>query len=163
MLPNPKIWGGEYHGLYNPWGCKELDMAEQFSLSLSFRIDWFDLRAVQVTHKSFLQHHNLKTSILQYSAFFMVQLLHPQMTTDKTTSLTRWTLVGKAVPLLFNRLSRFIITFLQRSNSLLIYQLQSPSAVILKLKKGKSATVFTFFFSYICHEVMGTDAMILDF
>ena len=97
---------------------------------ISFRIDWLNLLAVQGTLKSLLQHHSSKASILQFSAFFIVQLSHPYMTTGKTIALTRWTLVGKVMSLLFNMLSRLVITFLPRSKRLLILWLQSPSAVI---------------------------------
>ena len=109
-----------------------------------------------------LQHHSSKASILRCSAFFTVQLLHPYMTIGKTIALTRWTLVGKVTPLLFNMLSKFAIAFLPRSKRLLISWLQSPSTVILEPQKIKSATVSTVFPS-ICREVMGLDAMILDF
>ena len=102
---------------------------------VSFRMDWLDLLAVQGTLKSLLQHHSSKASILQHSAFFIVQLSHPYMTTGKTTALTRWTFVDKVMSLLFNMLSRLIITFLPRSKRLLISWLQSPSAVILEPKK----------------------------
>ena len=98
---------------------------------ISFRMDWLDLLAVQGTLKSFLQHHSSKASILQCSAFFTVQLSYPYMTTGKTIALTRWTFVGKVMSLLFNMLSRLVITFLPRSKHLLISWLQSPSAVIL--------------------------------
>ena len=108
---------------------------------ISFRMDWLDLLAVQGTLKSLLQHHNSKASILQHSAFFIVQLSHPYMTTGKTTALTRWTFVGKVMSLLFNMLSRLVITFLPRSKHLLISWLQSPSTVILEPQKIKSATV----------------------
>ena len=111
---------------------------------ISFRMDWLDLLAVQGTLKSLLQHHSSKASILQCSAFFMVQLSHPYITTGKTIALTRWTFVGKVMSLLFNMLSRVVITFLPRSKCLLISWLQSPSAVILETKKIKSDTVFTF-------------------
>ena len=99
---------------------------------ISFRMDWSDLLAVQGTLKSLLQHHSSKASILQHSAFFMVQLSHPYMTTGKTIALTRRILVGKVMSLLFNMLSRLVITFLPRSKRLLISWLQSPSAVILE-------------------------------
>uniref|UniRef100_A0AC11EDS9 Uncharacterized protein n=1 Tax=Ovis aries TaxID=9940 RepID=A0AC11EDS9_SHEEP len=125
-------------------------------------MDWLDLCAVQGTLKSLLQHHSSKASILQCSAFFIVQLSHPYMTTGKTIALTRWTFVGKVMSLLFNILSRLVITFLPRSNHLLISWLQSPSAVILEPKKIKSDTVSTISPS-ICHEVMGPDAMIFVF
>ena len=102
---------------------------------ISFRMNWWDLLAVQGTLKSLLQHHNSKASILQCSAFFTVQLSYPYMTTGKTIALTRWTFVGKVKSLLFNMLSRWIITSLPRSKCLLISWLQSPSAVILEPKK----------------------------
>ena len=125
-------------------------------------MDWFDLLAVQGTLKSLFQHHNSKASILQHSAFFMVQLSHPYMTTGKTIALTRQTFVGKEMPLVFNMLSRLVIAFLPRSKCLLISWLQSPSAVILEPKKMKSVTVSVVSPS-ICHEVMGLDAMIFGF
>ena len=101
---------------------------------ISFRMDWLDLLAVQRTHRSLLQHHSLKASILRGSAFFMVQLSHAYMTTEKTIALTRRTFVGKVMSLFFNVLSRLVITFLPRSKRLLISWLQSLSAVILKPK-----------------------------
>ena len=121
-----------------------------------------DLLEVQGTLKSLLQHHSSKASILQCSAFFMVQLSHPYMTTGKTKALTRWTFVGIVMSLLFNMLSRLVIAFLPRSKCLLISWLQSPSAVILKPKKRKSLTV-SIVSPDICHEVMGPDAMTLVF
>ena len=121
---------------------------------ISFRMDRLDLLAVQGVLKSLLQHHNSKASILWRSAFFIVQLSHPYMTTGTTIALTRWTFVGKVTSLLFNMLSRLVITFLPRSEHLLISWLQSPSAVILEPPKIKSATVSP----SICHEVMGPDA-----
>ena len=129
---------------------------------ISFRRDWLDLLAVQVTLKSLLQHLTSKASILWCSAFFIIQLSHPYMTTGKTIALTRWTFVGKLTSLLFNKLSTLVIAFLPRSKHLLISWLQSPSAVILEPKKIKSDTVSTVFPS-IWHEVMGPDAMILVF
>uniref|UniRef100_A0AC11EIL7 Uncharacterized protein n=1 Tax=Ovis aries TaxID=9940 RepID=A0AC11EIL7_SHEEP len=129
---------------------------------ISFRMDWLDLLAVQGTLKSLLQHHSSKVSIFQCSAFFIVQLSHPYMTTGKTIALTRWTFVGKVMSLLYNMLSRLVITFLPRNKRLLISWLQSQSAVILETRKIKSAAVSTVSPS-ICHEVMGPDAMILVF
>ena len=123
-------------------------------------MDWLDLLAVQGTLKSLLQHHSSKASILWRSASFRIQLSHPYMTTGKTIALTRF--VGKEMSLLLNMLSRLIISLLPRSKRLLISWLQSPSAVILELKKIKSDTVSTVFLS-ISHEVMGPDAMILVF
>ena len=110
---------------------------------ISFRMDGLDLLAVQGTLKSLLQHHSSKTSILQHSAFFIVQLSHPYMTTGETIALTRRNFVGKVMSLLFNMLSRLLITFLPRSKRLLISWLQSPFAVILEPRKIKSATVST--------------------
>ena len=112
--------------------------SNEYSGLISFRMDLLDLLAVQGTLKSFLQHHSSKASILQLSAFFMVQLSHPNMTTGKTVTLTRWNFVGKVMSLLFNMPSRLIIVFLPRSRHLLISWLQSPSAVILEPKKIKS-------------------------
>ena len=121
-----------------------------------------DLLAVQETLKSLLQHHSSKASILWCSAFFIVQLSHPHMTTGKTIALTRWTFVGKVMSLLFNMLSRFVKAFLQRSKCLLILWLQSPSAVTLDPMKRNSVTV-SIGSPSICHEVMGQDDMILVF
>src|SRR5574337_418300 len=125
-------------------------------------MDWLDLLAVQGTLKSLLQHHSLKASILQRSAFFIVQLSNPYMTTGKTIALNRQTFVGKGMSLLLNMLSSLVITFLPRNKCLLISWLQSPSAVILEPKKIKSDTVSTVSPS-ISHEVRGPDAMILVF
>ena len=110
---------------------------------ISFRMDWLDLLAVQGTLKSLLQHHSLKASIFRCSAFFIVQLSHPYLTTGKTIALTRWTFVGKVMFLFFNMLSRLIITFLTRSKHLLISWLQAQSAVILEPPKIKSYTIST--------------------
>ena len=129
---------------------------------ISFRMDWLDLLAVQGTLKSLFQHHSSKTLILQCSAFFVVQLSHPYMTTGKTIALTRQTFVGKVMSLRFNMLSRLVITFLPRSKCLLISWLQSPSAVILEPLKINPDTVSTVSPSFY-HEVMGPDAMILVF
>ena len=127
--------------------------SNEYSGLISFRMDWLDLLAVQGTLKRLLQHHSSKASILQCSAFFIVQLSHPYTITGKTTALTRQTFVGKVMSLLFNMLSRLVITFLPRNKHLLISWLQSPSAVILELKKIKSVTVSTVSQS-ICNEVM---------
>ena len=127
-------------------------------------MDWLDRLAVQGTLKSLLQHHSSKALILRCSAFFIVQLSHPYMTTGKTLALTRWTFVGKVMSLLFNMLSRLVITFLPRSKRLLISWLRSPSVVILSPEppKIKSLTVSTVSPS-ISHGVMGPDAMIFVF
>ena len=121
----PKYWSFGFN----------ISPSNEYSGLISFRIDWFDLFAVQGTLKSLLQHHSSKASILRCSAVFMVQLSHPNMTIGKTIALTRWTFVGKGMPLLFNMLSRLVIAFLPRSKCLLISWLQSPSAVILESKK----------------------------
>ena len=123
-------------------------------------MDWLDLLAVQGTLKSLLQHHSSKESILQHSAFFIVQLSHPYMTTGKSIALTRQTFVGKGLSLLCNMLYRLVIPFLPRSKHVLISRLQSPSAVILEALKIKSLTV-SIISPSICHEVMVLDAMIL--
>ena len=125
-------------------------------------MNWLDLLAVQGTLKSLLQHHSSKASIPRCSAFFIVQLSHPYMTTGKTIALTRWTFVGKVMSLLFNMLSCLVISFLPRSKCLLISFLQSPSAVILEPKKIKSVTV-PIVSTSTCHEVMGPDAVICLF
>ena len=121
-----------------------------------------DLLGVQGTLKSLLQHHSSKASILRPSAFFIIQLSHPYMTTGETIALTRPTFVGRVMSLLFNMLSRLVIAFLPRSKCLLISWLQSPSAVILEPPKINSLTV-SIISSSICHEVMGPDAIILVF
>ena len=118
---------------------------------ISFRMDWLDLLAGQGTLKSLLQQHNLKASILLCSALFIVQLSHPCMSTGKTIVLARWTFIGKVMSLLFNMLSRLVITFLPRSKCLLISWLQSPSAVILEPKKIKSISV-SIVSPHICHD-----------
>ena len=145
----PKYWSFSFN----------ISPSSEYSGLISFRMDWFDLLAVQGTLKSLLQHHSLKTSILRCSVFFIVQLSHPYMTTGKTIALTRWTFVGKIMSLLFKMLSRLLITFLPRSKHLLFSWLQSPSPVILEPRKIKSATVFTVSPS-ICCDVMGPDAII---
>ena len=146
----PKYWGFSF----------SISPANDYSGLVSFRLDWFDLLAVQGTLKSLLQHHSSKASILWHSASFMVPLSHLYMTTGKTIALTVRIFVGKVMSLLFNTLSRFIIAFLPRIKHLLISWLQSSSSVILESKKIKSLTVSTVSPS-ICHEMMGPDAMIL--
>ena len=125
---------------------------------ISLRMDWLDLLTVQGTLKSLLQHHSSKASIFWHSGFFTVQLSHPYMTTWKTIALTRWTFIGKVMSLLFNMLSRLVITFLQRSKCLLISWLQSPSAVILEPRKIKSDTASNISPS-ISYEVMASWAI----
>ena len=148
----PKYWSFSFN----------ISPSSEYSGLISFRMDWLDLLAVQGTLNSLLQHHSSKASILQCSAFFILQLSHPYMNTGKTIALTRLTFVGKVMSLLFNMLSRLIIAFLPRSRCLLISWLQSPSEVILEPKKIKSVTV-SIVFPTICHEMMGPDAMILVF
>ena len=127
----PKYWSFSF----------SLSPFSEYSGLISFRIDWLDLLAVQGTLMSLFQYHSSKASILQRSAFFMVQLSHPYMTTGKTIALNRQTFVGKVMSLLFNMLSRLVIAFLPRSKHLLISWLQSPSALIVDPKKIKSVTV----------------------
>ena len=151
------------HQLNRYWSFSiRISPSIEYSGLISFRIDWFNLLAVQGTPKSLLQHHNLKASILQVSAFFMVQLSHLYMTTGKTTVLTIWTFDIKVTSLLFNTLSWFIITFLPRSKRLLTSWLQSLFAVILEPKKIKSVSA-SIFSPSICYIMMGLDAMILVF
>ena len=139
-----------------------ISLSNEYSGLISFRMDWFDVLAVQGTLKSLLQYHSSKASILWHSAFFIVQLSHPYMTTGKTIALTRWTFVAKVMSLLFKMLSKLVITFLPRRKHLLISWLLSPSVVILEPPKIKSVTV-SIVSPSICHEVMGPDALILVF
>ena len=134
----------------------------EYSGLISFRMDSLDLLAVQGTHKSLLQHHSSKASILWRSAFFIDQLSHPYRTAGKTIAMTIWTFVSKVMSLLFNILSRFVIAFLPRRKHLLISWLQSPSAVILEPPKIKLVTV-SIVSPSICHEMMVPYAMILVF
>ena len=145
----------------NYWSFSfSISPSNEFSGLISFRIDWLDFLAVQGTLKSLLQHLSSKASILQCSAFFIVQLSHPYMTTGKTIALTRWTFVGKVMSLLFNILSMLVITFLPKSKHLLISWLQSPSAVILEPPKHKVWHCFHCFPIYFpwsdgtrCHDL----------
>ena len=139
--------------------------SNEYSGLISFRIDWLDLLAVQGTLKSLLQHHSSKASILQRSAFFIVQLSHPYMTTGKIIALTGWTFVGKITSLLYNMLSRLLIAFLPRNKRLLIPWLQSPSAVTICSDFGaqKNKVTISIVSPSICHEVMEPDAVILVF
>ena len=143
----PKYW--RFGFIINP--------SNEYSGLISFRIDCFDLLVVQGTLKSFLQHHSWKPSILQCSTFFMVQLSHPYMTSGKTIALTRETCVGKVMCLLFNMLSRLAITFLPRSKRLSILWLQSPSAMILELKKISQFPLFSHYLPWSdgtrCHDL----------
>ena len=148
----PKYWSFSFN----------ISPSNEYTGLISFRMDWLDLLAVQGTLRNLLQHHSSKASILQCSAFFIVQISHPYMTTRKTIALTGWTFVDKVMSLLFNMLSTLVITFLPRSKCLLISWVQSPSAVILEPTKIKSATVCNVSPS-VCHEVVGPDAMILVF
>ena len=129
----------------------------EYSGLISFRMDWLNLLAVQGTLKSLLQHYSPKASILWCTAFFIVQLSHPYMTTGKSIALTIWTFVSKVISLLLNMLSRLVIAFLPRSKHLLISWLKSPSAVIWEPKKMKSLTV-SIVSPSICHEVKGPAA-----
>ena len=151
-------WGGQSTGVSA--SASELPMNTQDWSPLG--MDWLDLLAVQGTLKSLLQNHSSKASILWHSAFFTVQFSHPSMTTGKTIALTRWTFAGKVISLLFNILSRLVVTFLPRRKRLFISWLQSPPAVILEPPKIKSDTVSTVSPS-ISHEMMGPDATIFVF
>ena len=137
--------------------------SNEYSGLISFRLDWLDLLAVQGTLKSLLQHHSPKASILQHSAFFMIQFSQPYMTTGKTIALTRQIFGNKVLSLLFNTLSRLVIAFLPRSKGLLTSQLQSPSALNFGAQENKVCHCFHFFPPSICHEVMEPDSMILIF
>ena len=153
IFPRIRVFSNE-SALCNSWP-KYWSFSFNISLSnehpglISFRMNWLDLLAIQGTLKSLLQHHCSKASIFQCSAFFTVQISHPYMTTGKTIALTRWTFVGKVMSLLFNMLSRLVITFLLRSEHLLISWLQSPFTVILeppKIKSDTASTVFPIYF-----------------
>ena len=146
----PKYWSFSF----------SISPSNEYSGLISFRMDWLYLFAVQGTLNSLFQHHSSKASILQHSAFFIVQLSHPYIPIGKTIALTRQTFVGKVMSLLFNMLSRLVITFFPRSKCLLISWLQSPSAVILEPLKIKSVSV-SIVSASICHKEMGLDAMIL--
>ena len=164
IFPSIRVFSNEsvLHIRWPKYWSFNINPSNEYSGLISFRMDWLDVLAVQGTLKSLLQHHSSKASILQHSAFFIVQLSHPYMTTGKTIALTRQTLIGKVMSLLFNMLSRLVITFLPRSKCLLISWLKSPSAAILEPPKINSVTVSTVSPS-ICHEAMGLDAMILVF
>ena len=148
----PKYWSFSFN----------ISPSNECSGLISFSIDWLDILVVHGTLKSLLQQHSSKASILRLSAIFIVQLSHPYMTTGKTIALNRWTFVGKVMSLLFNKLSKLVMTFLSRNKRLLISWLQSPSAVILEPPKIKSDTVSTVSPS-IYEEVMEPDAMIFVF
>ena len=166
IFPSIRVFSNEsvlHIGWLRYWSFSfSISPFSEYSGLISFRMDWLDLLVVQGTVKSLLQHHSSKASILWSSAFIIVQLSHPYMTTGKTRALARRTFAGKVMSLLFNMLSRLVITFLPRSKYLLISWLQSPSAVILEPRKIKSATVSTVSPS-ISHEVMGTDAIVFVF
>ena len=172
LSPVPPAFKLSQHQCLFQWVCSSHQVAkvlefqlqhqsfQWYSILISFRIDRFDLLAVQRTLKSLLQHHHSKAPVLLCSAFFTVQLSHLYMTTEKTIVLTIWTFVSKVMLLLFHRLWRFLIVFLLRNKHLLISWFQSPSTVILELKKIKSVIV-SIFPPSICYEVVELDAMIL--
>ena len=145
----PKYWSFSF----------SISPSNEYSRLISLRIDWFDLLAVQGTLKSLLQHCDSRLLNFWCSAFLMVQLSHPYMTTGKTIALTIWIFVSKVMSLLFKMLSRFVIAFLPQSKHLLISWLQSPSAVILEPKIIKSLFPF---FPHFCHKVMGPDALLSE-
>ena len=147
----PKYWSFSF----------SISPSNEYSGLISFRIDWFDLLAIQGTLRSLFQHHSSKASILRCSDLFMVWLSHLYMTTGKTIALTIWTFVSKVMSQLLNTLSRFVTAILPRRKCLLISWLQSLLAVILEPKNIKSVTVSIFF--PICHGMMGPDDMILFF
>ena len=159
ILPNIRVFSNEsaLHIRWPKYWSFNISPSNEHPGLISFRMDWLDLLAIQGMLKSLLQHHSSKASILRRSAVFIVQLSHPYMTTGKTIALTRRTFVGKVMSLLFNMLSRLVLSFLPRSKRLFISQLQSPSAVILEPRKIKSDLVSTVSPS-ISHEVMGPDA-----
>jgi len=174
VFPSIRVFSNEL-GLHIRWPkywsfSFSISSSNEYSVLISFRMDWFGFLAVQGILNSLLQHHSSKASVLQCSAFFMAQLSHPYMknyTTGKTIALTKdlltiRTFVGKVMSLLFNTLSRFATAFLPRSKHLLISWLQPPSAVILEPKKIKSVTV-SIVYPCICCEVLGLDAMIFIF
>ena len=149
-IRRPKYWSFSF----------SISPSNEYSGLISFRMDWFDLLAVQGTLNRLLQHHSSKTSIFRHSVFFIVQLSHPYMTTGKTIALTTQTFVGKVIFLLFNMLSRLVITFLPRSKCHLISWLQSPSAVILEPPQNKICHCFHCFPIYLpwrdgtrCHDL----------
>ena len=164
IFPSIRVFSSEsvLHIRWPNYWSFSISPSNEYSGLISFRTDWFDLLAVQGTHKSLLQHHSSKASVFWCSAFFMVQLSHPYMTTGKTIVSTRWAFVGKVMSLLFNTLSRLVIAFLPRSKHLLISWLQSPSTMILEPKKIKSVTV-SIVSPSVYHEVKGPDVMILVF
>ena len=163
LLPSSPAFNlSQHQGLFqwvssSHWVAKILELQYQsfheYSRMISFRIDWFDLRAVQGTLKSLLQHHSLKASILRCSVFFIFQLSHPYMTTGKAIALTRWTFVDKVMPLLFNTSSRFVIAFFPRSKRLLISWLQPVYTVTLEPRKIKSV-VNLHYYSSICKVLL---------
>ena len=148
----PKYWSFSFH----------ISPSSECAGLISFTINWLGLLEGQGTLKTLLQPHCLKASVVWHSAFFIVQLSHPYLTTEKTIALTRRTYVGKVMSLFFNMLSRLVIAFLPRNKRLLISWLQSPSAVILKPPKIKSLTV-SIVTQSICHGVTGLDAMNVEF
>ena len=166
IFPSIRVFANE-SGLSNRWpkywSCSfKISPSNEHSGLISFRMDWLDLLAVQGTLNSLFQHHSLKAPVLWHSAFLIVQLSHPYVTTGKTRALTSRTYVDKIMSLFSNMLLKLVISFLPRSKCLFFSWLQSPSAVILELRNIKSATVSTVSPS-ICHEVIGPDAMILVF
>ena len=152
IFPSIRVFSNESFLIRWPkdWSFRvSISPSKEYSVLISFRIDWLDLLAIQRTLKSLLQHHSSKASILQHSTFFIAQLSHPYMTTGKAIALARWTFVGKVMSLLFNMLSRLVIAFLPRNKRLLISWLQSPSAVILEPPKSKVCHCFNCFPIYL--------------
>ena len=164
MFPSITVFSKEsvLHIRWPKYWSFSISPSNKYSGLISFRMDWMDLLAVQGTFKSLPQQHSSKVSVLQCSAFFIVHVSHPYMTTGKTIVLTGQTFVGKVMSLLFNVLSRLVTIFLPRNKCLLISWLQSSSAVILETPKIKLVTV-SIVSPSVCHEVMGLDAMIFIF
>ena len=166
IFPSIRVFSNEsvFHNRWSKyWSFSfSISPSKEYSGLISFRMDWLDLLAVQGTLKSLLQHHSSKASVLQHSAFFIVQLSYQYTTTGKTIAVTRWTFVGKIMSLLFNMLSRLVTAFLSRSKHLLISWLQSPSGVVLETQKLKSVTV-SIVSPSVCHVVMEPHTMILVF
>ena len=153
IFPNIRVFSNE-SALHTRWPkywsfSFSINPSNEHPGLISFGMDWLDLLAAQGTLQSLLQHHSSKASVLWCSAFSIVQLSHPYMTTGKTIALTRWTFVDKVMPLLFNMLSRLVLTFLPRSKHLLISWLQSPSAMILEPRKIKVSRCFHYFPIYL--------------
>ena len=165
LFPSTEVFSNEsvLHIRWPKYWSFNIGPSNEYLGLISFRMDWLDLLAVQGTFKSLLQHHTSKASVLWHSAFFIIQLSHPYMTTGKTIALIRWTFVGNVMSLLFNMPSRFVIAFLPRSKHLLISWPQSSLLSNLGAQENKICHCFHFFPFLFCHKVMGLYTMILVF